>query len=133
MSAALSPDQRQRLAKLLAMLGSAHAGERDAAGLAAQRLVQQHGITWQDVLASPKIEYRQAEQADTDYAAQAARAAWRKTVKACLEHPDEMTQWETHFLRDIWHRRGLTSRQHEVLNDIAEKVLAQSRRSGGAA
>ncbi len=37
---ALLDSDRQRLAKLF------HAGERDAAGLAAHRLVQSHNATW---------------------------------------------------------------------------------------
>jgi hypothetical protein len=41
---------RERLARLLGMLGSDHLGERDNAARAAHRLVQQHGITWFDVV-----------------------------------------------------------------------------------
>lgn len=46
----LSSADRTKLAKLLGLLGSAHAGERDAAGLAAERLVRGAGLTWRQVL-----------------------------------------------------------------------------------
>ena len=44
---------RTTLAKMLGLLGSDHAGERDAAGLAAHRLVTNAGLTWYDVLVGP--------------------------------------------------------------------------------
>jgi hypothetical protein len=38
------------------MLGSAHDGERAAAGLKAHELVRRHGLTWSDILlAAPGI------------------------------------------------------------------------------
>lgn len=46
----------RQAAKLLGMLGSDHAGERDAAGLAAHRLRQQAGITWSALLAPPPVK-----------------------------------------------------------------------------
>lgn len=44
---------RLRLAKILGMLGSAHAGERDAAFLAAERILKEAGLTWYDVFDIP--------------------------------------------------------------------------------
>jgi hypothetical protein len=43
--------QRQRLAAILGMLGSDHAGERAAAGLQAEKFRRQHGLTWAELLA----------------------------------------------------------------------------------
>ena len=43
---ALTEAARDRLSKLLGMLGSDHAGERDNAGVAANRLVRDAGLTW---------------------------------------------------------------------------------------
>ena len=40
---------RRKLAKLLGLLGSDHRGERDAAGLAAHRLVKQAGVRRSDL------------------------------------------------------------------------------------
>jgi hypothetical protein len=39
-----------KLVKVLGMLGSAHAGERDNAARTATRLLQEAGLTWYDVL-----------------------------------------------------------------------------------
>jgi hypothetical protein len=41
---------RKRLVRVLGMLGSAHAGERDAAALMATRMLKEAGLTWYDVL-----------------------------------------------------------------------------------
>jgi hypothetical protein len=51
---ALSNPDRERLAKLLGLLGSDHQGERDAAGLAAHRLVVERGLVWADVVCLPQ-------------------------------------------------------------------------------
>jgi hypothetical protein len=40
----------KRLVRILGMLGSDSAGERDAAALAAARMVKEAGLTWYDVL-----------------------------------------------------------------------------------
>ena len=48
---ALAEADRTRLAQMLGLLGSDHAGERDAAGLAAHRLIRQRGLTWLDIIA----------------------------------------------------------------------------------
>ena len=41
---------RQRLAAILGMLGSEHAGERAAAGLQAEAFRRKHGLTWEKML-----------------------------------------------------------------------------------
>jgi hypothetical protein len=71
---------RERLARLLGMLGSDHAGERDNAARAAHRLVQQHGITWYDVV----VTHPSPDPGDpgTDLMG----ADWRRTVAACRRY-----------------------------------------------
>ena len=66
----LAPDALvERLIKLLGMLGSAHDGERAAAGLKAHELLRHHGLTWADILlATP---------------ATPAKIGWRDMVRAC--------------------------------------------------
>ena len=44
-----------KLARVLGLLGSEHAGERASAALAANRLLKRLGLSWQDLLA-PKGE-----------------------------------------------------------------------------
>ncbi|MBP0493679.1 hypothetical protein [Roseomonas indoligenes] len=47
----LQPGDAARLARVLALLGSDHDGERAAAALAAHRLIKRLGLTWPDLLA----------------------------------------------------------------------------------
>jgi hypothetical protein len=55
----LSQADHSRLVKLLGVLGSEHAGERDAAALAIERLRRSTGLTWAELLrparARPRI------------------------------------------------------------------------------
>jgi hypothetical protein len=142
MSAALSPDQRQRLSKLLGLLGSVHAGERDAAGLAAHRLVKHAGLSWQDVL-TPQVGHHQRKpepEPEPDWPPPRptnAHASWRRTVASLLSKPGLLTPWEAEFLRSINERFSLSERQFEVLEDIVRRVAlrhaAAARHAGGAA
>ena len=47
---------RQRLIKLLGLLGSAHNGEIAAAGRLADALIRDAGITWADVIAPETVQ-----------------------------------------------------------------------------
>lgn len=109
-----APD-RAKLAKLLGMLGSDHAGERDAAGLAAHRLLQRRGLTWPAVLAPPRTR-------------EPLQATWRQTCAACLERRGSLRPWEAGFLTDLPNFRRVSSKQRYTLQEIANRVL----RSGGS-
>ena len=52
----LTAAERQRLAAILGMLGSDHAGERAAAGLQAEAFRRTHKLTWAELLALPPVE-----------------------------------------------------------------------------
>ena len=47
---------RERLIKLLGLLGSAHNGEIAAAGRMADALIRDAGVTWADVIASETVQ-----------------------------------------------------------------------------
>ncbi|MFL5256761.1 MAG: hypothetical protein ACJ8AI_28480 [Rhodopila sp.] len=140
MTVPLSQQERTRLAKLLGMLGSNHSGERDAAGLAAHRLVMNAGMTWQDVL-TPQVEHhRRKPEPEPDWPPPRptnAYASWRRTVASLLSRTELLTAWEAGFLHSINERFSLSERQFEVLEDIVERVAlrhaAAARRTGGAA
>ncbi len=108
----LSPTDRTKLAKLLVLLGSSHAGERDAAALAANRFVQAHGLTWPQVLKPPAIEKALPE-----------LGTWRQTAARCLDRPGNLRPWEIGFLRDLPKFRRLSVKQRYVLKEIADRVL----------
>ena len=50
MTAALPPERRVRLTKLLGLLGSDHVGERANAGAMADKLIREAGLTWESLL-----------------------------------------------------------------------------------
>ena len=54
--ATLTDTERKRLASILGLLGSNHAGERDAAALHAEAFRRKHRLTWAELLALPPID-----------------------------------------------------------------------------
>jgi hypothetical protein len=116
MSATLAKVDRIRLAKLLALIGSDHAGERDAAALAAHRLVQSRGMTWGDVMQPPAIEKALPE-----------LGTWRVTVAQCLVCPGSLRPWERTFLADVTQFRRLSTKQRYCIKTIADRVLGGAR------
>ncbi len=111
MSAALPAAQRNRLVKLLGMLGSEHAGERDAAGLAASRLLQQHRVTWRDLL-TPAPVHREPLQ-----------STWRVTCEKLMARANDLRPWERKFVADLPNFRRISTKQRYVLAEIAGRVL----------
>ena len=107
----LAAADRQRLAKLLGMLGSDHAGERDAAGLAAHRLLQRHGLTWETLLARPLV-HREPLQ-----------SKWRATCAELANRQADLRPWERKFVADLPNFPRISSKQRYVLAEIAERVL----------
>ena len=90
MTRALSTPDRERLVKLLGMLGSSFQGERDAAACAAQRLLEQHGLTWCQVIAPAAAD-----------ATRPAPGDWRQVVQACLQRRHFLSRWEIGFLESL--------------------------------
>jgi hypothetical protein len=130
MSAALVDADRNRLAKLLGLLGSDHAGERDAAGLAASRLVQERGATWYDVVAPsvqvreqsqhPETHQRHSDDRDLD----PVGPDWRRTAAACARHQLLLNRWEDEFLSGLPRFPRLSSKQRDVLRKIVVRLRA---------
>ena len=61
----MTTEERQKLAAILAMLGSEHAGERASAGMKAEEFRRKLGLTWPELLMPvvPNIPPRQPEHA----------------------------------------------------------------------
>jgi hypothetical protein len=117
MSATLHPQAADRLSKILGLLGSDHAGERDAAARAAHKLVRGLGLTWADVIASPPVP---------DHAPRIRSwhaDDWRDLLAFCASHMGVLNSRECEFLRSIARRRSdLTERQRDWLECIAERL-----------
>ncbi len=110
--ASLGTADRTRLAKLLSMLGSDHAGERDAAGLAAHRLLQKRGLSWEDALTPQPVERRLPE-----------HTTWRTTCARLMENPRALRPWERSFVADLPKFPRISVKQRYILNEIATRVL----------
>ena len=108
---ALPAKAREKLAKLLGLLGSDHPGERDAAGLAAHRLLQQHKLTWPDILAT-----RQSRR-------EPLYSTWRATCAELTERSGDLRPWERQFVVDLPKFQRISTKQRYVLNEIASRVL----------
>ena len=115
---ALADADRSRLAQMLGLLGSDHAGERDAAGLAAHRLIQQRGLTWHEVLA-PSLS-----PPDHEPAADPLRGDWRAMAAACTRFPHLIDRWEWKFLSGLHGFPRLSAKQQAILVRIVTRLRA---------
>src|SRR6516164_6718925 len=90
----IAPDALERLIKLLGMLGSAHDGERAAAGLKAHELIRRHGLTWKELLL------------DVAPTSEPAKLGWRAKVAACTAHQHCLNTKERAFVFSLAQWRG---------------------------
>jgi hypothetical protein len=95
----------------LGLLGSAHAGERDAAALAAHRLITQAGITWPDLLAPPPVKR------------EPLYGTWRTTCAELMRQQGDLRPWERKFVADLPAFPRLSTKQRFILGEIADRVL----------
>jgi hypothetical protein len=114
----LPPDAVDRLVKLLGMLGSVHASERAAAGLKAHELLQQHGLTWSEVIGQraleppPRRERRGVE-------------PWRMRAQACWLRSHQLNERERAFVDGIRFWNGApTAKQLAWLERIHHRLIA---------
>lgn len=139
---------RERLTKLIAMVGSDHDGEVINAVRAADRLLRQHKLTWHDFLlpngGSPLVTVLQSELASARRENQQLRAQLAARPSP-FEQPDgnhaAQAQWaldlglalndfECGFLESIAARPWpLTERQQPVFARIMAKVQRMSGRT----
>lgn len=116
MTVTLSPDDRRRLAGVLARLSSNHAGERDAAALLASRIVRDRDVTWLDVL-------RTDLPAHTPAAANPHHnAASGSDLALSLRHLGQLNGWEQQFVRSLATVMRRTPGQARKLAEIADAL-----------
>jgi hypothetical protein len=105
----LAPDALERLIKLLGMLGSAHDGERAAAGLKAHELIRRHGLTWEDILLTTPETPKPL--------------GWRDKLAACEAHQHCLNSRERAFVFSLRRWRGTpTEKQLAWLDRIYENL-----------
>ena len=119
----LTPPERTRLVGILGMLGSAHDGERAAAGLLAARLLRDRGLCWDDLILVGGGAQR------VPGIAQEERSAWppgQDNLVLCLRWLGELSPWEISFVSDLRRkRRPLTPAQAAKLAQIADALRAR--------
>lgn len=125
----MSPADLTKLAGVLGMLGSDHAGERDNAARLANRLVRGKGLEWADLLA-PSALPQTVLQPNTTQPSYYPSHGWQAELHACLSRPDLLSIWEVDFCRTLRDRRlSPTPRQLEKLAEAFAKVRAAKPRS----
>jgi len=111
---------RQRLAKLLGMMGSAHDGEVIAAARHAERLLADAGLTWAEIVVPrlPAPPQRQNVGTVAD------------AIRFVIKHEVVLTDWERGFVRDLRRLKyPLSPRQLEVLERLVEKAQRAEERA----
>lgn len=107
-----------RLIKFCGMLGSAHVGERAAAGLMADQLLRQHNLRWNDVLAAPALPPPPPPDPPPV-------PPWQRAAAACLARPDRLSAWEAAFVAKIaTYAHSPTEKQLNCLAAVLARVLA---------
>lgn len=110
----MTPAERNRLAGVLGLLGSPHPGERDAAALAADRLVRGRGLSWDALLQAAAWPQMRAE----------PRPPPGGDLWECARSMHLLTEWEADFIVSVSQQRSLSGKQKSVLARIAAKVRA---------
>jgi hypothetical protein len=122
---------RERLAKLLGMLGSSHDGEVLNAARAAEQLRRKANLTWDDIL-KPQLgwqpggrpryqEYHYDPQPDPP----PHRFSWKDAAQL-LASPITLSQWERDFLDSIVARQWdhLTPKQAAIIERLQRRRSA---------
>ena len=122
--------QRDKLVRILGMLGSSFEGERASAALMASNLLKNLGLTWDEIVKKPdekdqarpeqKAEYRDPPRG-WEYGYD-----WKDQARVLMDYDYLLTEWEYNFLESLIKQRRITQKQYEVLERISEKVGRQS-------
>lgn len=119
----MPPDTASRLIRVLGMLGSAHEGERAAAGLMAHRIVSRAGLTWEDALAP--LLAQKAEEPSVE--AFEGFGDFKCAVTFCLANSAKISEWDFEFLNSLRRFKKISTKQRAVLARIVSKCEAASR------
>jgi hypothetical protein len=131
----LNQNNAERLAKILGMLGSDHAGERAAAGLAAHRLLSDLSLTWHQVIIAPSVPTTvsvgsydppdlrtrpRSQQRHSGY------TDWQRMARFAWSCRDRLRPRDQEFVRSMLAWRGPpTERQQDWLSEIYARLTRQ--------
>jgi hypothetical protein len=112
--------ERDRLARLLGMVGSVHDGEALAAARLADKLVRRCGLTWADVFAPPEP----ALAPSSGNLLIGWPAQWRSAVRMCGRYETSLGDRERSFLQSLaTYKRRPSPKQLTWLRSIAERMI----------
>ncbi|WP_120010412.1 hypothetical protein [Teichococcus vastitatis] len=123
----LDPAVASKLVKICGLLGSDQEGERSAAAWQATRLLQKHGMSWQDVFAASPLPPPSPPQ-PSPAPQRASRPSWGHVSKVhwALGFRSRLTPWEGAFLQEIGRRPRISAKQIEVLDGIIRKLVSEA-------
>jgi hypothetical protein len=113
----LTVKHRKMLLKVAPLLASDKSGEVVAAAAALQRVLEQAGLTWAQIIVDPADTHREP-----------LRGRWRGVCAELQAKPGSLRPWERTFVADLPRFKRISTKQRYVLNEIASRVL-----HGGAA
>jgi hypothetical protein len=121
---AIAPEFRDKLAKVLGMMGSAHDGEVVAAARRADAMIRNASLTWQGVICSTQVIFSDESDNVSD----------REMIGVCVDVDKNTAIFndrESRFLRSIASQirrhRSLSEKQRSWLRALYEMAAAERK------
>lgn len=127
---------RVRLVKLCGLLGSAHAGERDAAALKVNQFLSEHKLTWEELLIPPPNlpvvtvtvgDEEEAPPPKRDAYGNLVAPSWRHAAMYVLQQASPVLKGD----RELDFVESLVQRNRPSLSPAQEKWLRDIGLRGG--
>jgi len=115
---ALADADRDKLTRLLGMLGSDFDGEVANAGRLADKLVRAAGLAWSDIIAPALPSPANDPRADP------LHGDWRAMAASCARFPHLLDKWEWQFLSGLPRFPRLSGKQTAILVQIVVRLRA---------
>lgn len=114
----MTPETRERLAKILGMLGSEHDGEVLNAGRQAEAVRREAGLTWVQIIHGQEDEEGEVED---EFATRWQN--WRVAVEFCVTYKEILTDNQVDFVYNIRaYCRRPTDKQCHYLASLTRKI-----------
>jgi hypothetical protein len=122
MNAAMPAPERDKLAKLLALIGSDQVGERDNAISAATRLLDRHRLRWSEILSIAHVEVRAQDRPCREPPSRNCGGDWRSVAVACGRYPHLLNRWEAEFISGLPRFPRLSAKQSATFTGIVTRL-----------
>ena len=123
MTASLTVAEHSKLIRVLELVRSPIDGEALAAARAADRILADRHFA--DVWPVPAITHSGSQARSRSPTPRPfSLDPWRTQAEYCSQHATRLTEWESHFCRDVLRQSTLSTKQAARLNAIFQKVKA---------